>query len=1002
MARLIRIAGSFAVIVIAYLAYAFLARLWIEPMADEHAVDPIGTENRAIVNKYADAQIEQLKGLFPPNAWQLNNPLLLESDGGRAKLLCREYHNSPDGKLELTPCTIVFAHQGHVDEEQRRRQAIILESPGAVLQFDQPLDLKQAKIGRLVRGQLNGVVTIRSDWKEPGPADDLYIETTNIQLTEKTISTPETVKFRWGPHFGSGQDMLMKLVTGSPQPGMEQTGPNITGVESFELRRIERLHLDMSQAATDPNAKPTSVPVEINCRGPFRFDVQRQVATFRDRVDVLKVNPTGPADQIACEVLSLFFADRSKAAGASAKNDLKAAGSLDLVPQRIEAIGNPAVVTAPSQNVVARAERLQYDIEAKSITLDGGQEVFLQQGPNEIHARSLFYKSDQGRLGQVAAKGPGWLRGQSPNRPAQQLEAIWKDQLRVQPDKQEQVISLTGGAELKYQGVGQLQAKEVFFRLIETPSATKSGQTDLRPNQLIGRGDVHMNSPRLAGKFEQMEIWFEQERQGTNPLSSDPNGVAGLPVNASPSIGAASTAQQPQTAFQPGQQLGEQPMSPQRFEALGRVLRAKVMQAGQEQAVLSNLMIEDQVCFRETQTAQPNERPVLIRGDRLEVRDAATPNPVVTVVGRPARFEGRGLGLTGASINLNRGANRLWIEGPGQMDAPIPEGRPAPGQAAAPPGMLTIDWRRGMEFDGRTAKFLEGVVANAPQRRLETEMMRVQILPPISFADSKPQQEPQVEEIQCCGGVKMSQRTFDENQQITSHDRIELTDLAINFATGVVKGGPGWFNSVRVGAANPLGASPIAATQSAPIAPAAAHLCCLFVRFQKSVVGNMEGIGGFRGIGGVASHEKITFSDQVQMAYSPVNNWDAMLNTTDPDKLGPQGVTLRCDQLSVVRMSLAFGNVKAMELAALGNAVVENPEFTARGQQITYSEEKDWLILKGDGRSMAELFWQKEPGAERSELRGQELHYWPKTKRIRVVNAQSLQGSQLPKDMKPK
>ena len=235
--------------------------------------------------------------------------------------------------------------------------------------------------------------------------------------------------------------MVIKLLAGPPQPGTEGVGPNIAGIESFELRHIERLHLDLGQAMAAGEAqKPGSVPVEINCSGPFRFDVVGRVATFRDRVDVMKANPSGPSDQITCDLLSLYFAERSKE-----KPDPKAAGSLDLVAQRIEAQGNPVVVIAPSQKehggvVTARGQRLQYDLQAGSITLDGGQEVFLQQGANEIHARSLYYQSaGPGRLGRVAAQGPGWLRGRSADRPDQQLEAVWKDQLRVEPDKQEQL-----------------------------------------------------------------------------------------------------------------------------------------------------------------------------------------------------------------------------------------------------------------------------------------------------------------------------------------------------------------------------------------------------------------------------------------------------------------------------------------------------------------------------------------------------------------------------------
>ena len=130
-----------------------------------------------------------------------------------------------------------------------------------MLQFDQPLDLNRAKIGRLVRGQLNDKVTIRSDWKEPGPEDDLLIVTHDIQLTEQTIATPSPVDFRWGPHFGRGQDMVIKLLAGPPQPGTEGVGPNIAGIESFELKHIERLHLDLpNDSGTGVAQPPSAVP----------------------------------------------------------------------------------------------------------------------------------------------------------------------------------------------------------------------------------------------------------------------------------------------------------------------------------------------------------------------------------------------------------------------------------------------------------------------------------------------------------------------------------------------------------------------------------------------------------------------------------------------------------------------------------------------------------------------------------------------------------------------
>jgi lipopolysaccharide export system protein LptA len=995
MPRITRIAGSFAIVVIAYWAYALLAVRWIEPPADLRSDGEISNSERQRAAKLVDARLKEFEGLFAPQAWELTNPKILESD--RAKLLFQTYENFPDGRVELRPCTIVFRPDDRGDEEQCRRRSIILEAPaGAVLQFDQPLDLNRAKIGRLVRGQLRNKVTIRSDCEKPGPEDDLRIETQDIQLTEQTISTPNPVDFRWGPHCGRGHDMVIKLLAGPPQPGMEGNGPNITGIESFELRHVERLHLDMGQAMTAPGQKPASVPVEIHCCGPFRFDVAGRVATFRDRVDVMKLNPSGPSDQIVCELLSLYFRQRSKE-----KPDPRTAASLDLEPERIEARGNPAVVTAPSQKeaggvVVARAERFQYDLLANSIALDGGQEVFLQRGPNEIHARSLYYQSaGPGRMGRMAAQGPGWLRGQPDDRPNQQLEALWKDQLRVDPDQQKQLISLSGGAELKFPGAGQIQAREIFLWLAEGPPTPNKQPAQPRPERMLARGDVHMNSPQLSGKMEQLEVKFEQKAEDGRGKAEETMGARrndSQPVAASaagPAMGGSPPlvlVRQPSPVGTPAQPPPQQP-APQRFEVVGRVLRAHLL-LGDQQPALSALTIEDGVRLCETQTAQPGERPLTICGDRLEGTDMSGPNAAVTIVGKPARFEGRGLRLTGSNINLNRGTNRLWIDGAGQMEAPLDGG--LQGQAPVGNGALTVGWQSGMDFDGRTARFQQGVVAATGQQLLRTESMQVQLQQPIRFAEASGQPPAKVETIQCHGGVTMEQRTFDGQQQLATHDRMEVTDLAVNILSGALTaGGPGWINSVQRGSANPLGGMPVAAARNAPVGPAPARdqLNCLHVQFQKSITGSAP-------LGNVL--HRLTFADQVQMAYAPVDNWDAVLTTSDPDKLGPQGVAVRCDQLTVVQMPHPTGDRQPFELEALGNTVVEGTTFTARGNRITYDEAKDLLILEGDGRNSADLFRQLQPGAATDHQAAQRILYWPKTKRLSVVGARSLELSQPP------
>ena len=962
MPRITRIAGSFAIVMIAYWAYALMAVPWIEPAADLHRGGAISETDRDRGAKLVDIQLERLQGLFPRGAWELDHPIILEGD--HATLLFQEYSKFPDGRVKLYPCTIVFAHDGPAkDEAERCRRSIVLEAPaGAVLQFDPPLDLNSFRMGRLVRGQLKDEVRIRSQWKDAGPEDDLLIVTHDIQLTEQTISTPNPVDFHWGPHSGLGREMTIKLLGEPAKPGKEASGPNIDGIESFELRHIERLRLDMGQAVVGnahptpaPGQKSENTPVEINCEGPFRFDVVGRVATFHDRVDVRKVNPSGPADQLTCDVLSLYFIERSK------ENTDPDGGSLDLVAERLEARGNPVIVTSPSQNATARAERIEYHLQTDAIALADGREVFLRKDSNEIHARSLFYRpTPSGQLGLLESQGPGWMRGQSAD---QQIEATWRDQLRIDRDEQEPRISLTGGAELRFPGVAQLQSKEIFLWLLETATATKDQPFEYDPARMQALGEVRMNSAKLACRVEDLQVWFEEKKEGTPvgaavelpPQQSQPTATGERPEDAVPGIG--------------------------RVEVDGRLLTAKIL-LGDSQPTVTDLTIKEGVRFRETQTSQPGERPMIILGDLLVAKNLSEPNATVTVTGRKASFEGRELGLSGTNINLDRGANRLWINGPGQMNLQTP--------SSIASGMLTVDWRTRMEFDGRKAEFKDSVIASGRQLQVEdkvmdvvlrTEKMEVHLTRPVNFSESRMQAPPEARNIHCSGGVEIENRSFDQQRQLCSHDRMEVTDLGIDLLTGAMTGGPGRIDSVYRGSADPLGNPPDDSTA----APATDQLNGLHVRFQRSITGNVY-------------RRRLQFDDEVRLTYAPVDNWDAILSTNDPDELNPQGVVASCDLLSLNQMLLPMGDRRSVELVAQGNVVIENSTYTARGHRAAYNQAKELLILEGDGRNDAELLQQRQPGAPVNKTAAQGIHYWLITGKVNVIGARSLQIGRPPGD----
>jgi hypothetical protein len=1007
MPRITRISGSLAAVLVAYWAYALMAVPLIDPPAPP--LPPGGNPIHDPGIDIGKQQIDAIRPLFPANAWQLDpeKTKVLESD--RAKLLFQTYDTSQGGgKVVLTPCTIVFLSDGPAENEaQLIRQSIILEAPRAILHFDHDLDLKQSNKANLLDGRLDGEIIIRSDWKQPGPEDDLLIVTKNVQLNKQSISTPERVRFNWGPHFGSGQDMEIKLLPGNSGA----SGLDVAGIASFELRHIERLHLelgpegqkllaapaktgakgDAGQSANSASSPKT--PVDIACTGPFRFDVVRRVATFHDNVRVVKTNPTGDPDQIACDLLSLWFIERANGAGGSPPaKTATTAGSLDLAPERLEAVGNPVVVTAPSSDATAQAKRIEYNLLTKSITLDGDDPVFLQQGPDQICARSLYYESaaEEGRLGQLVAQGPGWLRGRSPERPNQQLEAVWREQLRIQPRDQYKEISFSGGVELKSPGVGQLQAKRVFFWLTEAPSPSGGKKFDLQPHGLTASEEVCFGSSQISGRVDELEVWFEKEVGVQGPEASDDHLAAASSrrvggMGGSSLIGPDGAAVQlpPQRTSNGSEVQRLPPTVQQHFEVTGRRLRARVLY-GQADPALTDLTIEDNVQLLETQTSQPGKQPVLIRGNRLDAIKANGPDAVATIVGQPAHFEGDGLGLTGATIKVNSGTNHLTIDGPGQMEittADDLEGKPLPA-----PCKLLVDWQRYMDFDGRTAHFEQSVVASTPGMfsqgemthfQLKTATMAVQLQKPIRFAESKTQERPQVEAIRCEGGVTMDSRTFDVRQQLIAHDQMQVTDLGINKIGGGLTGGPGWINSVRPGAADLLRGQPNAANN----APAKAdQLYCLHVTFQKSMTGNVL----FR---------QVTFRDHVRASFAPVDSWDAMLTTNeDPSRLGPKGAVANCDELQVFQPLLPFGgDRRAIELYMLGNAIVEGAEYKALGSKILYAQAKEVLTVEGSGLALAELFQQKRAGAPAKRVTAQKIRYFLKTKDVEVDGVQMLE-----------
>jgi hypothetical protein len=303
-----------------------------------------------------------------------------------------------------------------------------------------------------------------------------------------------------------------------------------------------------------------------------------------------------------------------------------------------------------------------------------------------------------------------------------------------------------------------------------------------------------------------------------------------------------------------------------------------------------------------------------------------------------------------------------------------------------------VTWQGRLDFDGRTARFIDGVVAKGATADVHSGSLDVIFDRPFEFAAGAPQRgagQPEVARIACGAGVKIHSESVDESGQ-PSVEELFVRDLVIDRPTGDVTGtGPGRLTSTRAGQSpsmslptGPPGAGGAAVKPvSAPRKPDG--LTYLGVDFQRGLRGNLN-------------RRTMEFHQRVEAIWGPIaKRGDAL----DPHAAGglPEGaVTIDCDVLGVGQTPPLPGQQRSsIEIGAGGNVLVEGESFTARSARLTWSEAKDLIVFEGDGRSDAQLFRQLKAGAQPSTASAGKILFWPGLNRVDVEDARFLDLDQL-------
>ncbi len=135
-------------------------------------------------------------------------------------------------------------------------------------------------------------------------------------------------------------------------------------------------------------------------------------------------------------------------------------------------------------------------------------------------------------------------------------------------------------------------------------------------------------------------------------------------------------------------------------------------------------------------------------------------------------------------------------------------------------------------------------------------------------------------------------------------------------------------------------------------------------------------------------------SGTIDIIFQVIGKTTALLSTLNVgdyilDVIGPLGRPTHVEKVGLVvcvgggtGVAVMYPITKAYK--EIGNEVIA----------IIGARTKDLLILEGDGRNEAELFRQFQPGAAASRAAAQRILYWPKTNRLKVEDARSLEIGQ--------
>jgi hypothetical protein len=1019
---------------------------------------------------------------LPENAWERQPCKVLETSQGT--IYFQDYQTEADGSIRVFPFTMLIrseslsvqANSGQAAEAQTSKQPIILRaSKSANLQFDRPLVLGTSGAGKLQNGQLEGFVHVFQPDSSPNKRDGLSIWTSNVHMTPLKIYSLEDIDFNLGPHVGAGRSFNIDLSHDTPLEAINTDFSKINGVKRLELAFLKSLRLNpepksawgsrsttpavairqpaaTAEGLVNPQREPAD-PLDVTCAGPFVFDFDKLTASFENQVRVQRA--LEPGDRITGNRLDIFF--NQEFAPQTADTDQPERADLSrLRIKSIQVTGQPAQLQLVSQHAEIRAEELEYDLIRQQVFARDSRQVVIEQPQQTFRAREIQYRlrEDQS-LGPLVAQGPGEVIYLMPARslPTRLGESVpatnspaataprefvvrWQGRLTIEPDEQQRLITLDGGATLTLDKTQQLSGQRLRMWLwaqpqVDTPQANPAVPVNTVPTDAVSPnrwtylpiqtevdGEVWVAHPDFAGLTHRLTAkWpvadrLEEQRvqlfRSSEPVARTP-AVPLLP---------------PAPQFNP-----QQPDAALRFASQEILVRLNQTESMTE---LQSLRLDRQVQVNQWDFARPQEAPTTITGGRLHVKPLGEQIFHLAVLDNAA-VKTAAWQLYGPELHFDQQANRIWINGDGQAivrGQVDPAGTPGV-QTSPPTGLLggitsdtptdiEITWKAGMIFDGEKLYFENQVVADIRQPLTEqsgqmhlqsrSEALSLVLAEPIELKQvgrmageasaTTPNRlgtKNQVKQLILVNQLLADQRVFvpkvaapvtnppvvlvrqlfDQQQVLQTKQVLIAPNLDIFPESEQFEAaGPGQLIQWQRGSPQSTTGQPKMLTVSSPLEPRQSTAAGDAINYLHVLFDTSLRASG--------KPAELRLKGRIRGLYGNVASFETESN---PDRNKPDKglLKLSCDDLHVIQWQRRSEEQAFWELIAQGSANFIGESFEATAARMSYDERSGKLKIDGGDRGDANLWYQAIPtSSQRDHLVAEQIAYWPETQRAEI------------------